>query len=197
MIVASGLLLLVALVLMVSAAAKAARPAAPTSVLLDIGVGRGLALVLVALSVTVEQLVAAALVMWPAVLEVRMVALALFSLFALLGATALAARRSIECGCFGNLHRSALGWSQIVQLIGVAPILLVGGRFAPGWPTTSAGLAVLLMAQVAVSLALLMAGGSTWMRLRRYRKSYAGTRDSVARLSQVGDPGMPSSVGAR
>ena len=196
MIVASGLLLLVALVLMVSAAAKAARPADPTSVLLEMGVSRWLAPVLVALSVAVEQLVAAALVMWPAVLEVRMVALVLFSLFAVLGATALAAGRSIECGCFGNLRRSALGWSQIIQLISVAPILVVGGRFAPEWPTASVGLAVLLMVQVAVSLALLVAGGSTWRRLRRYRNSYADTRDSIARLSQLGESGMPSPVAA-
>ena len=191
MIVAVALLLLVAVVLMISSAGKVVRPGEAMRPLVEIGVARPLALLVVALSIAVEQGVATSLIAWPRAVEARVAALALFSIFAIVGVTALAAGRTIECGCFGSLHRSALGWPQIVQFIVAAPILIAGGQFAPRWPAPGTSLASLLMAQATVCLTLLMAGVRTWMRLRRNRISYARTSISAARLSQVG-AGVPS-----
>jgi hypothetical protein len=164
--------------LIVSAAAKAARPAIAGRALIELGMPGDFARVLVSLAVAAEQASAGALVLWPQARLAQGLCLALFATFALIGALALRSGRVIECGCYGSLHRSTLGWTQIVQLPVVAACLITIDRFLPTWDLRT-GAALLWLLQVVAAVLLLARLAPVWWRIRRDRNSLGSVKRYV------------------
>jgi hypothetical protein len=174
------LLVTVAGLLTVSALAKALQPRLAAAALVDLGVPPRLARASVFAVVVLEGVVAAALVVWPKRLEAQAACVAVFFGFALVGALALHTGRVVDCGCFGALHRSTLGWTQILQFAVVAPSVLVTGRWAPLWDERT-GLSLVTLVLVAVSTGLVAYLAPMWWRIRRERSSYDRVREYVRR----------------
>jgi hypothetical protein len=180
-IIAVASLLIVAGYLTVSAAAKAVDTRAATAALADFGLATAIAQFAVRTLVVIELTVASVLVLWPHALAAQASCVTLFGMFALFGALALRRGRSIECGCMGALHRSTLGWPQIVQFAAVVGIVFVVGGFAPSWGVRT-GIAVLFSLEVAAAGMLLAHLSRIWWRIRLARVSLAHTRAVARRL---------------
>lgn len=176
--VAVALMLTLAALLLISAATKAVHPAVTRTALVEFGLPREAAGGLVAAGVITESGVAVALVLSPHNVLALAACLILFGVFGAVAAVALKSGRRIECGCFGGLHRSVLGWTQVVQFALVVPSVLVVSRFAPNWNLTT-GLVVLLGTQVAVGWVLLSRASADWRRVRRDRVSLSSARAAV------------------
>lgn len=178
---ATGVLGVLGGFLIVSAVSKAVRADLAIAALADFGLPSRLAHVVVAASVAIETAVGAALVLRPHALEARVAYLSLFAVFAALGLLAVQRGRVVECGCFGMLHRSTLGWGQILQFALAVPAVIVVGRFAPAW-SWQRGFGSLFVVQLAVGTLLLAYTGPVWWRIRRDRVSLAAARVMARQL---------------
>lgn len=189
--VAVGLLIIVAGFLQISAASKAIHPSTASRALLGLGLPGRVAHFIVPAGVAAEETVAAAILLWPRAPGAQMACVALFGAFALVAAFALRRGDAVECGCFGALHRSKLGWAQVVQFTLVVPSIILVSLFAPDW-STQTGLGVLFVVHVAAGAALLSFLSPVWWRIRRDRRSLGSVQ---AHLRQAGSPEMQASVG--
>jgi hypothetical protein len=195
-VIAVALLLVVAGFLVVSAVAKAIHPNAATAALLELGVSQGLARSGVAGAVVLEAATASAFVMWPRTFNAQLACIALFGGFALVGAVAIGSGRKVECGCFGSLHRTTLGWTQILQFALLAPSVILVGRYIPEW-TDQMGLAVLTCVLVGVSSVLVVRVLRPWWQISRDRISLGSVeqyalRTRSAQAHMVEDAAKPT-----
>jgi Methylamine utilisation protein MauE len=179
---AVSLLLILATLLTVSAASKLAQPAIATRALVELGLRPSAAGVIVAGVIVMEETIAAALVLWPHALASQAAGIALFGGFALVAAVAIRGGRAVDCGCFGALRRSRLGWLQILQFIAVTPGVIFAGRFAPVWDIQS-GVVVLLSVHMAVATLLFAPMCKAWWRIRRERVSLGSARIHLRRVA--------------
>ena len=161
--------LLVAVVLVTSAATKLASPS-PARLLAGRVFGadaRGAAAA-VALLAAVEYALAIGLAVTPTV-PVLLATLVLFAAFAALGVHQVATRSRIACGCLGVLGSHPVGRRQIVQLAPVAALLAFASTLHPD--AVTAGLGWLLAAHL-FACALLVAGfAGRWHTVRGQRRS--------------------------
>lgn len=178
--VATVLLVLLAVLLFASSAAKALSPAAATAWLIGLGLGGGPARIAVGITTTAEAVAAAAIVLWPASPVAQALCLTLFALFGIAGLLALLTGHAVECGCMGALHRSKLGWPQLAQFGLVAISIAVVARYPPVWNSTTAA-AVLFGVLVATATALLAFAVPAWSRIRRARTSIASVSNLIER----------------
>lgn len=175
--------------LVVSAAAKILRPAVAEGALIELGVSRPLARSLVAAGIMFEYAIALAIVLWPTAVLAQSACIALFGLFALLAGLALRTGRALECGCFGSLRRTNLGWAHVFQLACIVGVLGAIERLAPDWDVGKAA-AVFVLVQLAAAIFLLANAAPALWRVRRARISLA----SVNRY--INESGWPEFSGA-
>ena len=174
-VIAVGVLLVLAGFLTVSAAAKTVRPGPAAAALVELGLPVSATRVTVAAGVAVEAVVGAGVMVLPHSLIAQSACIALFASFALAGALALRSGSAIECGCLGTLHRSSLGWAQVLEFALVLPGVIFVGRFAPAW-SVQTGLAMFFVVQMAACCLLLAILAPDWWRVRRDRISLARAR---------------------
>jgi hypothetical protein len=189
--VATALLVLLAVFLFVSAAAKAVSPAGATAALVGIGLEGGPARTAVRTITTLEAVAAAAIILWPDSRVAQALCLTLFGLFAIGGLLAVLSGRTTECGCMGALHRSKPGWAQLAQFVLITISVAIVAQQPPAWDSSTAA-AVLLTAVVATATVLLAFAVPAWWQVRRARISIAAVADLIRRVS--GD--MAPDVGA-
>jgi Methylamine utilisation protein MauE len=192
-VVALGVMITIAGVLTVSAAAKAAHPGPAAQALVQLGLSRRFAPALVGLGVAVETLVAAAIVVWPREGAAQLGCLALFGTFAALAVLAIVRNQELECGCFGTVYHSRLGWTQLVQFAVVSFGLATLVAFAPSLSVRN-GLAVLLIAQLAACAFLLASLVPAWWQVRRDRVSLSSYRAYARELGLAAAEPHPESV---
>jgi methylamine utilization protein MauE len=178
--IAVGASLIIGGFLSVSAAAKAIHPSAAAAALIELGLQRRTAHLCVAMGVVLEVGIAAVIVLWPRAPEAEAACVALFGAFAFVAALALRSGRSIECGCLGSLHRSTLGWTQVVQFALVMPSMIMVGSFAPVLSIRT-GLELLFAVQVAASALMLGHVFQAWWQIRRDRISLGAVQAYVRR----------------
>lgn len=177
---ASALVLLVAVFLLLSAAAKAASPGAATAALIGLGFERGLARFAVGITTAAEAVAAVGLVLWPDSLVAQALCLMLFGLFGIAALLALLSGRAIECGCMGAIHRSKLGWPQLAQFALVGTSVAFVAQYPAAWGRPTAA-AVLFAVVVATATVLLAIAVPTWWRVRRARTSIASVSNVIRR----------------
>lgn len=178
--IAVGASLVIAGYLIVSATSKAIRPEIAAAALTELGLRTRDARVAVAVAVALELAVAAAIVLWPHSFGAEAGCASLFGVFALLAMLAARSGRSIECGCLGSLHRSVLGWTQILQFGVVTASMVVLRTFAPALSLLT-GLGLLLAVEAAASALILLYLFQSWWQVRRDRISLASVRAYVRR----------------
>lgn len=182
--VASALLVLLAVLLFVSAAAKAFNPAAATEALVGLGLKSWPARAAVSITTAAEAVGATAIVLWPGSPIAQALCLTLFGLFALAALLALSSGRVIDCGCMGALHRSKLGWPQLAQFALVAMSVAFVAQHPPEWGRTTA--AAVLFAAIVVSATVLLAFAvPAWWRVRSARRSIASVADLIRRSESL------------
>jgi hypothetical protein len=171
-VVSASCALATVFVLVLSATAKASQPQTALSALRKLGASARAAPVLVAGAIAVEWAVAAAVALFPSAVWSWAGVLGLFSGFAALGGFALVTRRDVDCGCFGALRSSRLGWWQLGQLPVAAAVVAGISIEPPRWNATSA-LLLLVVLYVLVAAVFLVASAPLWLRVRSQRLSLA------------------------
>ncbi len=166
--------------LAVAATAKIAQPRrAAQSLATGLGLQRRLSITLAIAGALAEEAVATSLVLWPDAPETQAGCIALFGLFAALGIWALESGREIECGCFGALRQSTLGWPQVLQLAIVAPGVVLVPRYTPAI-STEAAVSLLFLIHLLAAGVPLMRLSRSWWRIRRDRISLGGVQAHLA-----------------
>lgn len=183
---AVAVLLIIVGFLVLSAAAKAIHRRTAADALIELGLARRAARAGVAAAAAMEAAVATAITLWPHTVAAQVACLLLFGAFAVVAARALRLGRAIECGCLGALHRSTLGWTQIVQFTLVVPSVIIVGRFGPTW-SAETGLGAFFGVQVVVGSLLLLYLSPVWWRIRGDRVSLASVQ---AYVREAGWPEM-------
>lgn len=173
--VSLSLLCSVAAMLLLSGSAKLFRGTTAIAAAVALGTGRASARLVIFGVTSSELLLGTAIVMWPGSLLVTGGVLVLFAGFAAAGIYALVARRTVECGCMGDIHRARLGWIQPLQLAVVAPCLWVIVQYAPQWSAIQ-GLVTATGLQTVVAAILLLALWKVMEPVRRDRRSLGSAR---------------------
>jgi len=168
-------------VLTLSAATKTAHPHRAAKALVELGFATMLARAAVVACIAWELGIASALAFWPSALATQAASIALF--FAFAGVALLGRKQGgvIDCGCFGALNQTPLGWLQIIEAAIAALAVLFVANFAPSGNTQS-GLVVLAAAGVSVAVLLLILLLRAWFPVRRERLSLGSV---VAHLGAV------------
>jgi hypothetical protein len=175
---ATALVVALAGFLFLSAAAKAATPRSATAALIAFGVGRRPARAAVGAASALEAAAAAAIVLRPSAGAAQALSVALFGLFGVAGLLGMLSGRAIECGCLGALHRSTLGWQQLVQFALVAATIAIVSRYPPVWELKT-GLALLFALVAGTGAVLLAFAARPWARVRSARISLASVATAI------------------
>ena len=165
-------MVVLAWVLLLSATAKAAQPGAAMEAVSSLGLRRGVAAGVVSCAAAIELVLAVALAYSPGAFYPAIGVTILFTGFAVLGAYARATKRRIECGCFGPIKSTRLGWVQIIQLPAALGLLLLLSVSPPAWDLSTT-LGVLFALEVSVAAAFIATSARHWHSVRRQRLSLA------------------------
>lgn len=187
---------LVAGVLTLSAATKTAHPHLAAKALVELGFATALARAAVVASIAWELGIASALAFWPGAVATQAASIALLVAFA---GVALLGRRqggAIDCGCFGALNRTRLGWLQIVEAAVAALAVLFVGNFAPSGDTQR-GVVILAAAGVSVGVLLLVLLIREWFPVRRERRSLGSVVAHLGAVPVSGSTATTSALGTR
>jgi hypothetical protein len=134
--------------------------------------------------VAAEWSLAVLLLIWPGSWFVRFAVFVLFIGFAGLGLFALVSGRQVECGCFGAVKNSRLGWQQIVQLPFVGAALLLTPTHA-GWSSFGDSMIALVFVHATVAAVFLVMAARPWRMVRGQRISMAGVTGPTPPASSI------------